>query len=520
MPATPPPPPPPPVKEAPVFPPTPLLDIAGKHDFPAGSTIADDAATQLKDLCSLAEFRALPEGDRHVYSFDVWPGDKDSLDSKSYAFNFHLGAEGVTSQKVAFLPEGGGPGGSHVLGRSTDPTSKQSVLNGFGNLDWSGTMSHTFKFNKPVIAFGVVLRSSGDVDVRKFFWPASTDNGFPISYTLADGSIIKLGEREKHAALLTAGTDDVSGVIDRSGHGIVSVSYTLKGLAGNKGQSISMVDLAFATLPKPAVAAVINLKSSWDFDNPEGIAATPTPALDGLASLDTFRFIVANHRYVYHFDTWPQVAPDLGSNIADFSFDLKGNGEIGEKVTVTATNAANDAKLTQTALKGDDSLPYQVLGGLGDIGKGGWAEQTFKFTKPVWSFGVTYGSPNDVNLMKTGDGASYPVSYTLSDGTVVNLGSSGASGGVISANGKTFVGVKDTTDKGISSVTLRVQGTASGPQPVYIEDLGFAIAGPPPGDWKMTFHDDFDGDKLNPANWTPGYSFPDIINNELQAYTP
>ena len=97
--AAPPPPPPPPVQEEPVFPPTPLLDIAGKHDFPTETTITDDASTQLKDLCSLAEFRALPEGDRHVYSFDVWSGDKSSLGAKSYAFNFHLGTEGVTNQK-------------------------------------------------------------------------------------------------------------------------------------------------------------------------------------------------------------------------------------------------------------------------------------------------------------------------------------------------------------------------------------------------------------------------------------
>jgi len=132
----------------------------------------------------------------------------------------------------------------------------------------------------------------------------------------------------------------------------------------------------------------------------------------------------------------------------------------------------------------------------------------------VWAFGATYYSPADLNLSKSaGDAKDFPVSYTLGDGTVVNLGAAGASGGVISGKTKTFVGLIDQTGKGISSVTLRVQGTSAGSQPVYIEDLGFAMAGPPPGDWKLTLDEEFNGDKLDPKIWVTGYHFSDVINN-------
>jgi len=96
----------------------------------------------------------------------------------------------------------------------------------------------------------------------------------------------------------------------------------------------------------------------------------------------------------------------------------------------------------------------------------------------------------------------------------------GNSGGVILSTGKTFVGVIDDTDKGISSVTFRVQGFAAGSQSVVIEDLAFALSGPPPGDWKLTLDENFDGDRLDPKRWTTGYTFPDVINNELQGYVP
>jgi beta-glucanase (GH16 family) len=498
-----------------------LMDIAGKADFPEPQSLDDSAATQLKRLCSLAEFRALPAADRHVYSFDVWPVATNSLGTNVFTFAFGLGTTGVAGIRIRFQATGGGPGGSHSLTRVTNAESTRCRLAGLGNLDWGGKSQHLFTFDKSVTAFGVVLRSSGDFELRKFYWQAAKElNGYPISYTLADGTLVQLGERDLRGALLKGETNAFVGVIDRSGRGIISVSYTLHGLAGNKAQSISMSEWAFATMPKPAVANIITLRSSCDFEAPETINATPTPAMDGLASLDAFRFIVANHRYVYHFDTWPAPHPQPRRNAVDFLFDLKGKGAVDQQVTVVAAHAGDTVRPVQTMLRDDDSLPNPVLGGLGDIRTGAWAEQTFTFTQPVWAVGVVYSCAGDASLGKPAAAQAHPLSYTLSDGTVVNLGTPGGTGGVMAGNHRTFVGVIDQTDKGIASVTLRVQGTAAGAQPLYIEDLAFALAGPPPGDWKLTLNENFDGATLNTNVWTPGYTFADVINNEMQGYVP
>lgn len=76
------------------------------------------------------------------------------------------------------------------------------------------------------------------------------------------------------------------------------------------------------------------------------------------------------------------------------------------------------------------------------------------------------------------------VSYTLSDGTVVDAAGSGAptgSLGAMSSDKMNFVGVVDSSDKGISSVVIRLAATAAGAQQaVEIDDLAFAMAGPPP----------------------------------------
>ncbi len=498
------------------------LDLAGQTDFPAQPPLEDSAAPQLKGLCSLAEFRALPAADRHVYAFSAWPGVSNNLGTNVCTFRFSLDAAGTTREQIMFRASGGGPGGSHSLTRATNSASAGCRLVGLGNLDWGGKSEHVFTFDRPVTAFGVVLESSGDMELRKFYWQAARElNGYPICYTLADGTIVQLGERELRGALLKADTHAFVGVIDRSGRGIVAVSYTLHGLAGNKAQSISMCGWAFATVPRPAVASVINLRSSCDFDTPETIVAAPAAAIPGLVSLDAFRFIVANHRYVYRFETWPSVQADLGGATAEFAFDLKGKGAAGQKVTILASNAGRNARLARTTVRDGASMPVTVLGGLGDIGNGAWAEQTFTFQKPVWSFGVVYRSPGDASLGKPASaGKASPVSYTLADGTVVDLGQPGTSGGAIAANSRTFVGVIDTSDKGMKSVTLRMQGTAAGAQPLSIEELAFALAGPPPGDWTLTLNENFDGDALNPKIWTPGYTFPDVINNELQGYVP
>ncbi len=268
-----------------LFEPTPALDIAGRHDFANQASLSEDAAVQLKGLCSLAEFRSLPVADRFVYAFDAWPIDKDSLDAASYTFNFRLG--GAVAQKVAFLPSGGGPGGSHLLTRTVDVATKQVALTNFGNLAWGSKSTHSYKFDKPVLAFGVVVRCVGDFELRKYFWQAAHDlNGYPVSYTLTDGTVVNVGARELRGALLKGGTDTFIGVIDHSGHGITSVSYTIAGAAGNVAQDVKMLDIAFVTLPAPATANVINLKGRADFETPEMVVPKPETAVDGLASLD------------------------------------------------------------------------------------------------------------------------------------------------------------------------------------------------------------------------------------------
>ena len=494
---------------------TTAIDISAKHDFPQAQNLNDDAANQLKGMCSVAEFRDFPETDRHVYSFDPWPGTSDDLGAKAFCFNFELGTDGVTSEKIAYL----GGGGNLIRGK--DATTAQPVLRGFGNLDWSGIFTHRFRFNKPVLAFSTVLRSSGEMDLNNFYWPNAEQNGYPVSYTLADGTVVPLGKRGESGAHIKANSNAFIGVIDRSGRGIVSVDYTVRGLAGNTGQSMDFCDFAFVTMPKPAVAAIVNLKSSCDFPSPSTIAPTPTNAAPGLATLDAFRFIVGDHRFVYSFDTWPSENRIFSGNSGDFPFDLKGDGSAGEKMTVTATSAANDAKPSQIVLRDDAGSTCHALGGLGNIHKGASAEQKFTFAKPVWAVGVTYHSSADLTLESSAGGAKeYPVSYTLSDGTTVNLGAPGASGGTIAANSKTFVGVIDDSDKGIASITFSVQGTAEDSQSLSIDDVAFAIAGPPPGDWKLTMSDDFSGNQLDPAHWSTGYKFVDVINDELQGFVP
>ncbi len=187
---------------------------------------------------------------------------------------------------------------------------------------------------------------------------------------------------------------------------------------------------------------------------------------------------------------------------------------------MTVKSELQSSKLVRTTLTNSEALPYPALG-VCDIGKRSASVQTFAFQKPVWSFGATYRSNGDVKLGTGGSAAkSSPVSYTLSDGTVVNVGAPGALAGTLPSTGKTFVGVIDKTGKGIVSVRVGTQGTLDASQPLYIEDIAFALAGPPPGNWKLTMDDEFDGNALNPAHWAPGYTFPDVINREMQGYVP
>jgi beta-glucanase (GH16 family) len=49
---------------------------------------------------------------------------------------------------------------------------------------------------------------------------------------------------------------------------------------------------------------------------------------------------------------------------------------------------------------------------------------------------------------------------------------------------------------------------------------GIVQAAPPPGNWTLTWNDDFNGTSLDATKWSTGMRTPDIINDELQAYHP
>jgi beta-glucanase (GH16 family) len=497
------------------------IDLSQSHDFAAPDRITADATTALPGLCTVKEFHDLAATNGFIYDFESWPAAKDSLDTATYTFAFHLAEAGLTDQKITLASIGAFPP-THILGRQAVPTpasARGHVLIGLGNIGWSSMETHSFKFEKPVTAFACVYRSPRAFELNGTMYKGATENTFPISYTLTDGTVVNLGERGVPSGPLKADTNTFVGVIDHSGRGIVTIQIHVKGI-GNGDQTIAMSDLAFITAPAPAVSPVISLRASHDFADPESIKSAPDSAVPGLATLDDFRFIVGTHRYVYDFTTWPVASSDLGGGSFEFPFDLKGKGDVGQKITVSAVDPHSPAKLTKQAIKNDDGSSATALSGVGTPSDSNCVEQTFKFDKPVWAFGATLSSPNDLNLAKTAANANdFPVSYTLSDGTVVNLGGQGLVGGTIPGGRKTFVGVIDTTDKGISSVTMRLQGTTTN-QPLVINNIAFAMAGLPPGDWKMTMHDEFDGTALNPEYWVTGYRFAPVINHEMQGYVP
>ena len=397
----------------------PAVDLSASHDFAAPQNIPADAAAALAGLCTLTEFRTLPAANRYVYDFETWPAAKESLGVTACDFRFHLATAGVTDQKVAFTTGGAFPRRASLAGERRAIARPRQLTSSSASATSAGVppRHHAFRFERPVMAFGLVYRSPENFTFHNFYWPNAAENSYPISYTLTDGTIVHLGQKGVASGLLKAATNTFVGVIDKSGRGIVAVQFHVRG-TGKGDQSISLDDLAFVTMPQPAVSPVANLRSSHDFTRVEGITVAPAGALKGLASLADFRFIVGTHRFVYDFTTWPQPAADLGSNRFEFQFDVKGQGDVGQKVTVTATDAAKTARLLKTVLPNDDGSSAAVLGGLGDLGKasGGWAQQTFTFAKPVWSFGVVYRSPNDFSLAR-----DVPVSYTLADGTVVTV---------------------------------------------------------------------------------------------------
>ena len=498
-----------------------IVNLSTSHNFAAPANITASASSELTGLSSLAAFQAATAADRYVYSFETWPEATSALGANPYVFQFDTNGDGAVDQRVTFRASASF---TPNLAKATlaAAASPSTQLGGLGDMGWSGYQEHVISFETPVSAVGLVYRSSLNMLLRRDIWNSAN---YPVSYTLTDGSVVNLGAVGLTGATIVANTNTFVGVMDTSGKGIVSVSFRLKGTSGNTSQWNFIDDLAFVSLNEAATQATPSLKASHDFRVLSNIAASASTQLTGLTSLAEFRGLSAAHnRYVYSFNTWPQAASGLGTNNYTFQLDLDGNGTSDEAVNVVRTGSYDTTQFMAKSTVAGTSSPTFALGGLGDIGWGGSTNsvQTFNFSKPVTSMGAVYRSSADMKLQRTGYQAdNYPVSYTLSDGTVVNLGTLGAVGATITANTNTWVGVKDTSGKGISSVTFRIRGTAgSVSQWCYIDDLAFTLAGPPAGNWTLALDENFNGTSLNTAVWSKGYRWSAVINNELQAFRP
>ena len=502
-------------------PPPGVINLSTAHDFAVPANVTVDASGQLSGLATTAAFRATTAANRYVYSFETWPETTASLGSATYTFQFDLNADGVADQKVTFANLPTLPA-TVVLTKATPGTATSSpstALGGLGDVGWSGGRSnHTISFSSPVSSVGLVYRSSSNL---KLLNSSSGGGNYPVSYTLTDGTVVNLGTKNVIGATLTAGANTFVGVIDATGKGIVSINICVTGSISGATQAFVIDDLGFSVIPSPAVANPISLRSAHDFSVPANITASASSQLAGLASLADFRALSGLNRHVYSFSTWPQAAASLGANTYAFPFDLDGNGTSDQTVTVSSSSSA---LLTKTVLGATASSPDNVLGGLGDIGgTGGSATHTFTFLKPVSAFGFVYRSPSTSKLQ---NGTSYPVSYALADNTVVNVGTVGVLGATLTANTNTFVGVIDSSGKGIKSFTTRIQGSgAAGVQNPTIDDLAFVVAGPPPGTWMLAFEDNFAGASLDTAKWNTGPRWWGLINQgsstpELQGYVP
>jgi hypothetical protein len=332
----------------------------------------------LQHSCRLQDFRALPQANRFVYSFETWPLAQPKVGGGAFTFPFHLGSAAPTALNIDFSENGPFPPTNNLMqaeagDKASSPTH---VLGGLGNIGYVGMQNYFVTFDKPVSAFGFVCRSAQDFNCQFSYFPGSPKNGYGISYVLTDGSVVNLGPGAGGVSgPFKAETNYFVGVIDKSGRGIVSFQFHVKGTAKTSNQEMTIDDMSFETLPVTTVAPIASLRSSHDFREPPAIGATPSSTVDGLSSLSDFRFIVGASRYVYNFTTWPKDAADLGSAVADFQFDLRGKGNADQKMTVTATSSDGKASLTKTKPASGET----VLGGLGDIGNSGWAQQTFKF---------------------------------------------------------------------------------------------------------------------------------------------
>ena len=495
------------------------VNLSTSHDFVSAASIGASASTQLAGLSSLADFQAVTLADRYVYSFETWPEATNSLGSNAYTFQFDLNNDGVVDQRVAFKQAGQAT--TLTKGTSASSSSPTTVLNGLGDIGWgSFSSSHTVTFETPVSAVGFVYRSASNFYLKKNSYNA-VDN-YPVSYTLTDGTVVHLGTVNASGATLAGNTNNFVGIVDSTGKGIVSFTARTMGSNSGASQYVTIDDLSFAIAPEPPVANPIAMKSAHDLRNASNVTASASAQLAGLIPVEEFRAMPESNRYVYSFGTWPSASASLGATSYAFDMDLNGDGTSDQSVTVSNSGSfpQNLAKSTPGTAA---SSPSTALGGLGDFGWGGSTYSVHKltFSKPVSSAGFVYRSASNMHLRKSiWNGNECPVSYKLTDGTIVNLGSAGVTGATIAAGTNTWVGVKDTSGKGIVELITRVQGSAAQSQYASIDDLSFSLAGPPAGDWTLTFEDNFDGTTLNTTKWSKGMRWAGIINNELQGYVP
>lgn len=496
-----------------------LVNLSTSHNFASPSSIGASASTQLAGLNSVADFQAIPSAERYVYSFETWPEATNSLGSNAYTFQFDLNNDGVVDQRVNFKQAGQAT--TLTKGTVANSSSPSTVLNGLGDIGWgSFSSSHTMTFETPVSAVGMVYRSASNFHLRKNAY--NTVDNYPVSYTLTDGTVVHLGSAGISGALLNGNTNNYVGIVDTTGKGIVSFTSRTMGSASGASQYVTIDDMAFAIAPEPAVQNPVNLKSGHDFRSLSNITASASDQLSGLISVDQFRQLPEANRFVYSFGTWPLATASLGATSYPFELDLNGDGVSDQQVTVSSSGSFPQ-NLSKSTPGNNTSSPATALGGLGDFGWGGSTYSIHKltFSKPVSAAGFVYRSASNMFLRKSiWNGNECPVSYKLTDGTIVNLGSPGVTGATITAGTNTFVGVKDTSGKGIVEVITRVQGSASQSQYASIDDLSFVLAGPPAGDWTLTFEDNFNGTALNTAVWSKGMRWAGIINNELQGYVP
>lgn len=454
------------------------IAVSQKSEIRNDSASSEHVVAQLRGLAPVQEFLSAPGENLFVYEFDPWPAEKNELPEKDYTFNFSRGpGKGIQQVQLSTSDAGAVPK------RVWDDKSGSWFLSGTGKLDWTATVRHTFRFQRPVAAFGVVLRSTADMELRRFYWPgASARNGFPLSYTLTDGTVVQLGQREISGAILPGNSDVFLGVSDSSKRGIVSVDYALRGLAAKQAQGLSIRRIAFVTQGRTSGnAGVADLLMSRDFVPADEIVS----GVGGPAgySVEEFREIAGTHRYVY--DQWPSGLKLQQNGKYFLQCDLNGAGKVDQQITLEGVDVPREKKA-------DPVTGLQCTGG----------EQKFAFERPVWTFGAVCVSTVNEEL---------EIRFTLSDGSILSEVAA------LIAEKRTFLGVKDHADKGITSVTFRRKNPDL---PVCLESIGFALAGPPPGDWKLILNENFDGDSLDPNRWTPGYTFVDIINNELQGYVP